>query len=189
MPEPLTLADAYARLNMQTLLLSKDAPNRSGVTIKPQYVTIHETDNEADGADAMAHSRYMAGADARARKVSWHFSVDTTKVIKHLPTTEKAWHAGTAEGNNKSVGIEICVNRGGTFYAAACDRAALLAAVLLDSWDFGVDRLRQHENWSGKDCPSHLRAGDWGLDWADFKTKVSGYLDALNAADLKDDED
>ncbi len=42
--------------------------------------------------------------------VSWHYSADDNRVIKHLPLDEKAFHA--VNGNGQSIGIEVCMNQG-----------------------------------------------------------------------------
>ena len=75
------------------------------------------------------HSRYIKGADARSRSVSWHFTVDDTQIIQHLPTNEVAWHAGP-NGNSQSIGIELCVNSDGDFQKAKANAAWLVKRLM-----------------------------------------------------------
>ncbi|MEB3249371.1 MAG: N-acetylmuramoyl-L-alanine amidase, partial [Merismopediaceae bacterium] len=104
--------DVGKTLNLEIDLLPEGVSNRPGTKITPSFITIHNTDNTNTGADARAHATYMKGPDARARKVSWHYTVDDQRCVKHLPTDEKGWHASTSDGNNQSIGIEICMNSG-----------------------------------------------------------------------------
>lgn len=173
----MNLAEAYAELQIKTDMIPSGASNRPGTTIRPQFVCIHETDNPSPGADALAHARYLKGDDARRRKVSWHYTVDTERVVKHLPLSEKGFHAGTSEGNRKSVGIEICVHQG-IDQPKANRRAALLAAVLCQAFDLSVEAVVPHRHWSGKACPAKILAGAGGF--ADFRSKVADYLRNLD---------
>lgn len=173
----MTLAEAYQALQIKTDFIPQGASNRPGTSIKPQFVTVHETDNENPGADALAHARYLKGEDARKRKVSWHFSVDSERCVKHLPLSEKGFHAGTGSGNRSSVGIEICVHQG-IDQPNANKRAALLAAVLCQAFDLPVSKVVPHKYWSGKDCPRKILAGVGGF--SDFRLAVADYLNELD---------
>ncbi len=173
----MTFDEAIAKLAIEQDPIPTGASNRPGTPIAPKFVTIHNTDNESPGADARAHGRYQRSADARARKVSWHFTVDDVRVVQSLPTTEMGWHAGSGAGNASSIGVEICMNKG-LDEAAAYDRAALLAAWLCRTHGLIVpDALKQHHDWSGKDCPRVLRARRGG--WANFCTAATAHYDAL----------
>src|SRR6266566_7062225 len=99
-------------LNIVVDLIPRTNSNRPGTPLHASKITIHNTDNDAPGADARAHCKYQKGADAQQRKVSWHFSVDDQSIYQSLPVDEVGWHAGTHEGNSCSIGIEICENQG-----------------------------------------------------------------------------
>jgi len=43
--------------------------------------------------------------------VSWHYTIDDSQIIKHLPINEKGFHV-LNDGNTRSIGIEICMNKG-----------------------------------------------------------------------------
>ena len=172
-----TQEEAFARLNIEVDLLPANARNRPRGSLQPTHITIHNTANAGAGADARMHARYMKGADAVSRKVSWHFTVDDRRCIKHLPTTETAWHAGP--GNARSIGIEICehanINR-----AEAEDRASLLVAVLIHSLGIAVENVVPHQHWTGKNCPHLLLHAPGGFP--SFRARAAKYLEELQAA-------
>ncbi len=169
------IADARARLNLRRDLIPPSAPNRPGLHLDPQWITIHNTANRGPGADAEMHRRYLLGADARDRQVSWHFTVDDTRVIQHVPTDEVAWHAGP-RGNAASIGIEICEHQG-IDQDAADDRAALLAALLLAELEIPLAHVRTHKSWTGKECPRVLLQTPGG--WERFLARVAEHFGRL----------
>ena len=155
--------EAYARLNIVQDFIPVGSSNRPGRRLVPAAITIHNTDNTNPGANAAAHARYQKGADARARQVSWHYTVDDTSVYQSLPTNEIGWHAGDGVGNATSIGVEICMNAD-LDEPAAYERAALLTALLAFQHGIGVpEQIKQHHDWSGKNCPRILRErpGAW----------------------------
>lgn len=159
------------RLNLSTDFIAPGARNRSGRAITPTYITIHNTANADRGADARMHAKYMKGAEAQQRLVSWHFTVDDQRCVQHLPLHELGMHAGTALGNASSIGIEICENAG-INQAAANQRAALLTAALLQRLDLDITHVVPHKHWSGKQCP-HLLLGTNG--------KIDGFIKLVKA--------
>src|SRR5262245_60640405 len=123
------MSEAFAKLNIIQDFIPAGRSNRPGTRITPTKITIHNTDNDSSGADEAANPKYQKGPDARARQVSWHFTVDDKAVFQSLPTNERGFHAGTREGNSTSIGIEICMHPEMNVIAGY-DRAALLAAVM-----------------------------------------------------------
>src|SRR5688500_15023473 len=106
----MTQDEAFAKLNVEVDIMPLNAPNLPKQSLKPTYITIHNTDNASPGANARMHAQYIKGAEAAKRKVSWHFTVDDQRCVKHLPTNVKSWHA--KDGNKSSIGIEICMHKG-----------------------------------------------------------------------------
>lgn len=174
----MTRDEAWRTVGLEQMMIPRGASNRPGTGITPKFITIHNTDNATAGADARAHGRYLAGADARARKVSWHFTVDDQRVCQHLGTGELGWHAGSGPGNRQSVGIEICMNAG-IDQAAANRRAAHLTALLLHDLDLPLSAVVQHHHWTGKDCPRLLRQGN---GWPTFIAAVQAFRAQIGAA-------
>ena len=155
--------------------ISTGRNNRPGLALaKPHWITIHDTANPAAGANALSHARYLKGDMAAVIPVSWHFSVDDKNIVQHLPLNESGYHAGDGNGpgNRGSIGIEICENRDGD-RAAAEEMAARLTAWLMNELDLSIDRVVQHNKWTGKDCPRVLRNRPAG--WEVFLRMIEGF--------------
>ena len=169
---------------IQTYLIDQEADNRPGGSNPCKYITIHETGNAAKGADAAAHAAYLDSDAGERDMVSWHYTVDDHAIVQHLPDYETAYHAGdgaNGPGNAKSIGIEICVNEDGDFEKAK-DNAASLVRLLMAEHGIPSLNIKQHNNWSGKDCPHTIRHTSGA--WAAFLALCNGYpVDAqLSAA-------
>ena len=135
----------------------------------PEYITVHNTYNDAS---AMSEISYMLGNN---NKTSFHAAVDDYRVVTGIPFNRNAWHAGDGrgKGNMKSIGIEICYSlSGGERFEQAERLAAEYIAMLLREYGWGLDRVRKHQDWSGKYCPH--RTLDMG--WQRFLNMVSSYL-------------
>lgn len=122
------------------------------------YLTIHETANKSRGANAQAHANLQTNGSVRV--ASWHYQVDDTQAIQSFKHSVVCYHAGTSAGNRKSIGMEICVNSDGNFTQAK-ENAAQLAAKILREEGLSVERMVQHNYWSGKNCPTNLRNSGW----------------------------
>lgn len=141
---------------------------RPGHPMQPRYITIHNTANTNEGADAEMHARYLHNG-ASGRVVSWHFTVDDRQIYQHIPLNENGWHAGDGgegTGNRESIGIEICENSDGAFGKAVA-HAVWLIKKLMTEHDIGIENVVPHQYWSGKNCPRRL------LDqWTGFKKRI-----------------
>jgi N-acetylmuramoyl-L-alanine amidase CwlA len=151
------------KLNLRVELVPKGRPNRSGKQISATHITIHNTSNPGKGANANAHSKFVREkgfyplASGKVNQVSWHFTVDDSQVIKHLPVNERGIHAGG--GNAVSIGIEICMHQG-IDQEAADVRAANLVAALMFDLKIPKDKVVTHQSWTQKACPTLLIKGD-----------------------------
>jgi N-acetylmuramoyl-L-alanine amidase CwlA len=152
-------------MNIIQRLIPETFDTRTGVKITPTYITIHETDNEGAKANAEAHARLQENGNSR--DASWHYQVDDQYVIQSIPDCEEGWHAGNKTGNMCSIAIEICVNKDGDFKKAVAN-AAELTKLLMVKYNIPLDCVVQHNKWSGKNCPRHLRSGDKEISWNDF---------------------
>lgn len=153
-------------LVIKEMLVAIERKNRPGGVNPCKYITIHETGNQARGADAEAHGAYLRGDSAQASRVSWHYTVDDGAIVQHIPDEERAYHAGdgaNGPGNAESIGIEICVNEGGNFEKAMAN-AASLVRLLMAEHKIPAEQIRQHHDWSGKDCPYTIRHTSGGWD-------------------------
>lgn len=156
--------------------IPKGRKNRPGYKMTPRYITIHDTANPGAGANAKAHAAYLKGAAAAAIPASWHFTVDDKVIYQHLPLDENGWHAGdgaNGTGNRQSIGIEICENRDGN-RAKAEANAAWLVAKLLKDYGLKITAVKQHYDWSKKNCPRVLRGRPGG--WEGFLAAVEAHL-------------
>jgi murein DD-endopeptidase MepM/ murein hydrolase activator NlpD len=152
-------------------LVPRGRRDRPGIAITPGSVTIHNTANPGQGANARAHARALVSGNLMTPYLrSWHYTVDDVSIYRHIPHDELAYHAGTGAGNSSSVGVEICENAD-LNVPAAYDNAAWLAATLLRQiGKTPANGLRQHHDWSGKNCPAVLRGSANG--WSRFIAAV-----------------
>lgn len=160
-------------------------PNLYGIKMAPRFLTIHNTDNFNNTATAANHANWLATADDLV--AGYHFTVDDVEVWQHLPLDEAGWHCGdgfNGTGNRESIGIEICVNAlPGDMpkYLRAENNGAWLAAKLakeVPSLEKFPGCLKQHWDWSRKNCPSVIRTRN---GWQEFVTKVESYLQSTPA--------
>lgn len=141
----------------------------------PEFLTVHNT---ANNASALAEISFMIG---NGDEVSYHWAVDDTQAINGIEHNRNGWHSGdgaNGTGNRKSIGIEIChsLTKGNPKYAKSEENGAKLAAIILHQYGWGIDRIRKHQDWSGKYCPHRIL--DNG-NWEGFKGKVQKHLDEL----------
>lgn len=144
---------------------------------KPEYITIHNTEdiNEAAGTnDAEQYAR--ATFNNNMGDVVVHYYIDETACWHILADDTVGWHAAdgaNGPGNTKSIAIEIIMDGSGKSYdTKAEERGALLAAILLNKYGLGIDRLKTHRDWySKKYCPAYILP-----HWSSFVTKVKNNL-------------
>lgn len=139
------------------------------------YLTIHQTGNTSERANAMAHHNLQARSGVG---YGWHWQVDDEMAIQTHDHAFKIWHAGDGrgKGNTESISIEICVNSDGN-YKKSVENGAKLAAMILKEENIDINNMVQHNYWSGKDCPHEIRYGKDGITWTDFVNKVKNYLE------------
>ena len=71
-------------------------------------------------------------------------------------------------GNNNSIGIEMCVNTSGNIIDT-WQRNAKLVADILTRHNLDTNRVKMHNTFDGKNCPSSLRQTHY---WAEFMEMV-----------------
>ena len=155
----------------QQFIPTSRTKQRPGYAMTPQYITIHSTGNPKSTAQNEAN--YVCyNSD---RQASYHYVVDDSQIIQVLPVNEVAWHAGdggSGTGNRKSVAIEICEPGD---RKKAVDNAVWLTKELMRDLKIDKAHIRQHHDWSGKDCPRILRDSAYikdGIDWAYFMAQI-----------------
>ena len=158
-------------------LIPKGNKCRPGTKHKKQWIVIHETANKSKGAGAKNHAKYLHNlAKADSTYLSWHYTVDDSSIYHHIPDDEIAWHAGDGSveggGNYAGIAIEICINPESNFVKAV-ENAANLTAKLIKKHGLNLSAIKQHYDFSGKNCPQNIRTK--GL-WKDFLSKVEKHL-------------
>ena len=142
------------------------------------FFVIHNTSNDASAKNEVA---YMKRNDAQT---GFHFAIDDVEVRQVIPIDRNAWHAGDGakgEGNRKGIGIEICYSKsGGERFEKAEEKAAEFVAEKLIEFGWGIDRVKKHQDFSGKYCPH--RTIDMG--WERFLRKVELYMDLLHRVEV-----
>ena len=142
--------------------------------MSPSYITIHNTSNSAS---ADAEVRYMISNN---NQTSYHVCVDEKEVIQAIPFDRNAWHAGdggNGNGNRKSIGIEIARSTGdANLFAQAEQNCAEYVAKLLKERGWGIDRVKRHKDWSGKNCPHKTMEKGWQR----FLNMIQAELNKLN---------
>lgn len=165
--------------------------------MNPRYITIHSTQNYSPSANAWQHSKALRNGKLRASKrpggnrigyLSWHYSIDQSVVVQHLPDNEQGEHADfNGPGNNYSLGLEMCENRGNS-RSRTVDRTAKLAAYLMKKHNIPLKNVVPHYHWPRrglsklhKNCPHFLLDnGRPGAKWRGFQAKVKMYHDQIS---------
>lgn len=127
--------------------------------MKPKYITVHNTDNDASAENEVAYMR------RNNLQTSFHVAIDDKEVVYGVPLNRNAWHAGdggSGNGNRLSIGVEICYSKsGGARFDKAEKNAAKWIAKELKSRGWGIDRVKRHKDWSGKNCPKRTMLRGW----------------------------
>lgn len=161
---------------LYTDFLPDDYAGRTNIKRRIKWIVIHETGNTSNGSDAAMHNKYLHSEEQKDAFLSWHYTVDDEKIYHHLPDNEAAYHASDSlskgGGNTNGIGVEICVNADGN-YNQAVDNAAKLVAFLLNRYDLDIEDVKQHGDFTKKDCPENLRQGD---NYEQFLKKIEEYM-------------
>lgn len=144
-------------------------------SMTPKYIVVHNTANDAPARNEVSYMRN------NNKQVSFHAAVDDKEVVLGVPMNRNAWHAGdggNGKGNRYGIGIEICYSKsGGKKFDAAEKNAAVYIAGLLKARGWGIDRVKRHKDFSGKNCPH--RTMDKG--WTRFLNMVQAAMNGTTA--------
>lgn len=146
--------------------------------INPKYIVIHDTDNRAYGAGAIANRNYFANHDDA--DASAHYIVDDKNIVQALEDNWFGWHIGDKykgvqpnvpdAKNNNSIGIEITVNPDSDF-DVAMKNAIELVKYLMDKHNIPADNVIRHNDATGKICP-RMMIKDRPYLWDVFKNAI-----------------
>lgn len=146
------------------------------------YITIHSTANERSTAK---NERQWLTNSSNQATTSWHIVIDDKEAIEAIPLDEIAWHAGDGgkgAGNTRSIGIELCESGD---RQQTINNAVTLVAKLLHVTNLPVDRVKQHYDWTGKNCPRILRTDD---HWQEFLLAIAYQLQQKSQQDYRLEE-
>jgi N-acetylmuramoyl-L-alanine amidase CwlA len=124
----------------------------------PTRIVVHNTANDASARNEIS---YMTKNDY---ETSFHYAVDDIEVVQGIEEDRNAWHAsdGNGKGNREGIAIEICYSKsGGDRFIKAEQNAVELIVQLLKERGWGVDRVKKHQDWSGKYCPHRTLDLGW----------------------------
>lgn len=138
-------------------LATSQYPIKATNAMKPEGVTIHETDNNASARNEIAYMQRNSNV------VSFHIAVDEKEIIQGLPLDRNAWHSGDGNdgfGNRKTIAIETCKNyRVGDlsdYYKARAKTEEVVGWLLyVNGWD--ESNIYTHNDHNGKNCPRITR--------------------------------
>lgn len=155
---------------MRNLPIRRVETPTSKYSIKCPYDMVPEeiaTHNTANDAPAMNEISYMLNNN---NMTSYHFAVDDVEAVQGLPLNRNGFHAGdgaNGRGNRKSIGVEICYSKsGGDKFTKAEQNGATLIAMLLKQYGWGIEKVKKHQDYSGKyclplDCTELLTPNGW----------------------------
>lgn len=198
-PEPASksMSELYKEVRVTVDMVPKGQHGRRDVRyLSPRYITIHSTRNFDRGATALKHAEAMGNGAFTSRKLiggnrtgylTWHYTVDQSLAVQHLPHNEQGEHADfDGPGNNSSIGIEMCENAGNDL-TATLDRTAKLAAWLMHKHRIPLDNVVPHYHWprdlitpAHKACPQILLDhGVPGKKWKRFLALVDRHYKSI----------
>ena len=156
---------------LRQLLVSESKFNiKCPYTMVSEGYCVHNTYNDAPAEN---EANYMRNND---KKVSFHYVVDDKEVIQCIPENRNAFHAGdgvNGNGNRKYIAVEICYSKsGGEKFTKAEKNAAEFIAKGLKAKGWGIDKVKKHQDFSGKYCPHRTL----DLGWERFLNLIRGYL-------------
>lgn len=140
--------------------ISKNPFSRPGrKRLATEYLVWHYTANP--GASAEDHFYYFEGLknqnphdDMIDRYASAHLFIDRDSAVEIIPLDEEAFHAGDKRYNQRSIGIELCIEKDGTFHIDTIRRAIEIGIELCQK--HGIHPLKsmiRHFDVTGKLCP------------------------------------
>ena len=140
-------------------------------SMNPEFIIIHNTANDAS---AMAEISYMIGNN---KKVSFHCAIDNYRLVQGVPFDRNTWNAtdgGNGTGNRKGIALEICYSKsGGERFEEAQKLAAEYTAYLLKKYNWGIDKVKKHEDfYPAKGCPHRTLSEGW----QNFLNLVQSYM-------------
>lgn len=158
-------------------------------TMEAKYIIIHNAATPNGTADSLNKALHNSN-DYK----SWHFSVDEKSIIESLPLNRNGFATGDGafgEGNRRGIHVEIARDNDDDSeenWKKARANGARLAAILLNKYGWGIDKVKKHQDFKMTDgtykyCPHKILDEGWDA----FLKEIQTYS---NQSDVhkKDDE-
>ena len=157
----------------QNLVASENYSVKCPHSMTAEFIVVHNTANDATAENEVA---YMI---RNKNQVSFHYAVDDQEVVQGIPINRNAWACGdgaNGKGNRKGIQVEICYSKsGGTRFDQAEKNAAHFIATLLRERQWGIEKVKKHQDFRNKYCPH--RTLDKG--WNGFLQMIKSYLNDI----------
>lgn len=126
----------------------------------PEFIVVHNTANDASARNEI---EYM---NRNNNFTSFHYAVDDKEIVQGIEENRNGFHASDGArgpGNRKGIAIEICYSKsGGDRFSKAEQNAVELIVDILKRYNWGIDRVKRHMDFTPKYCPH--RTLDMGWD-------------------------
>lgn len=145
-------------------------------TMKPTRIVVHNTANDASAKNEIAYMK------SNNMQISFHYAIDDKEAVQGVLETRNTWHAGdgNGKGNREGISIEICYSKsGGSKFTKAEKNAVLLIVDILKRYNWKIDKVTKHQDYSKKYCPHRTL----DLGWKRFIKMVE---DELKKQDKKE---
>lgn len=149
---------------------------KSPYSMKPTRIVVHNTANDAS---ADSEIKYMNKSKNQGGvQVSFHYAVDDKEIVQGLPENRNGWHAGdgaSGKGNREGIAIEICYSKsGGSRFTKAEKNAVDLIVDILNRYNWGIDKVTKHQDYSNKYCPHRTLDIGWDRFIKMIESKLKG---------------
>ena len=145
----------------------------------PTRIVVHNTANDATARNEIS---YMINNN---NEVSYHYAVDDKEIVQGIEENRNAWHSGdgaNGKGNREGIAIEICYSKsGGDRFIKAEQNAVELIVDILRRYNWGIDKVTKHQDYSKKYCPH--RTLDMG--WSRFIKMIEDKLNTATSSATK----
>ena len=139
----------------------------------PTSITVHETDCPDVPATQFYKSVKNGQNDLNRKQDSFQLCVDAYTIRQLVNLYRTCWHAGCKEGNNTSIGIEICQYSNNKELQKQAYLNAIELIKVLKSEITTVKKVKRHYDWTKKICPSYMITKKYsGLTWDWFASRL-----------------
>lgn len=170
-------------VNIRKNLLSESLYNwKSPYIMKPTRIVVHNTANDASADNEI---KYMHKTKEQGGvQVSFHYAVDDIEVVQGLSVNRNGWHSGdgNGKGNREGIAIEICYSKsGGARFIKAEQNAIDLIVDILKKYNWGIDKVTKHQDYSNKYCPHRTLDLGWDRFINAIKNKLEGASNSIES--------